>query len=49
MAFGVSGPCVCCEYLKTNDTSGSKVYCEVLRAYIKPDLSGCGRFVRKDK
>ena len=42
MAFGVPGPCFDCKYLNENETSGSKVYCEWLKAYIKPDMKGCG-------
>lgn len=40
--FGISGPCATCVYLNTNETSGSKVYCEWLKSYIKPDNDGCG-------
>ncbi|MGN0496372.1 MAG: hypothetical protein ACI4GW_09130 [Lachnospiraceae bacterium] len=48
MAFGVSGACFDCKYLKPNDTNGSKVYCEWIKGYIKPDVKGCGHH-DKDK
>ena len=48
MAFGVTGACFDCIYLKPNDTSGSKVWCEYHKAYIEPDVKGCGRHVKKD-
>ncbi len=42
MAFGVSGPCFDCKYLNEEDRVGEKMYCEWMKAYIKPDFEGCG-------
>ena len=48
MAFGVSGPCFDCEYLNKDETNGSKVYCEWLKAYIEPDMEGCSHYRRDE-
>ena len=47
MAFGVSGPCYDCKYLKKDEKNGSKVYCEWHKAYIVPDSKGCGHHDNK--
>lgn len=49
MAFGVKDTCFTCKYLNMKEKSGSKVYCEWKKVYIKPDFEGCGHHVNKNK
>ena len=46
--FGQKGPCFTCEYLKENEKWNGEVYCEYLKAYIKPDIEGCSNYIEEE-